>query len=298
MNLKKENISSRMFPYLLCAPALIFFTVFVLFPFLYGIFISLHNWNGLSQMTWNGLKNYSYVYKDKTFWLAMRHTLLYAVLVTVLKNVVGLFLALLVKKDFIGRTAFRVAVYLPVTFSYVVIGVLWSWIYNPTFGLLNNFLEAIGLGSVIQGWLSDPNIALYSIIFVDVWRWAGFHMILYLAGLQGIPWDLYDAASLDGASSRQQFFYITIPQLNSTLVINILMSLTGAFISNYDVVNVMTGGGPFNSTEVALTYIMKTALSMSNLGKACAMSVVLFLFVLIFGFIQMGTMSRDENYGD
>ena len=297
-HLKNAKLKSRMFPYLMCAPALVIFTVFVLFPFLYGIYISMHNWNGLSAMTWNGLKNYLYVLTDSVFWLSMKHTFIYAILVTILKNVAGLLLALLVSKEFRGRTAFRVAVYMPVTFSYVVIGVLWSWIYNPTFVILNNFLDTVGAGFLIQGWLSDPNVALYSIIFVDVWKWCGFHMILYLAGLQSIPRDLYEAADIDGASRMQKFLRITLPQLNSTLVINVLMSITGAFIANYDVVNIMTGGGPFNSTEVALTYTMRTALSLNNMGKACAMSVLLFLFVLVFGFIQMRAMSRDENYAD
>ena len=295
---KRGKTGNRIFPYIMCAPAIIIFTMFVMIPFFYGIYISFHSWNGLSAMTWNGVKNYIFTFQDDVFLEALGHTFIYAVLVTVLKNVTGLLLAILVRKKFRGRTAFRVAIYLPVTFSYVVIGVLWSWIFNPTFGLLNNFLEVIGADFLIQGWLSDPKIALYSIIFVDVWRWCGFHMILYLAGLQGIPQDLYEAAALDGANARQRFRYITVPQLNSTLVINVLMALTGAFISNYDIVNVMTGGGPFNSTEVALTYIMKTALTLNNMGKACAMSVILFLIVLVFGFIQMRTMSRDENYAD
>lgn len=296
--LKKQKMKSRLFPYLMCAPAVVIFTIFVLIPFVYGIYISAHQWDGLGAMVWNGLKNYLYVFRDSLFWSAMWHTFVYAILVTILKNVAGLFLALLVQKEFKGRTAFRVAVYMPVTFSYVVVGVLWSWIYNPTFGILNGFLNAIGAGSLIQGWLSDPNVALYSIVFVDVWKWCGFHMILYLAGLQGIPRDLYEAADIDGANRVQKFFRITLPQLNSTLVINVLMSITGAFISNYDIVNIMTGGGPFNSTEVALTYTMRTALTLNNMGKACAMSVILFLFVIVFGFIQMQTMSRDENYGD
>lgn len=296
--LKSQKTKGRLFPYLMCLPAVAVFTIFVLIPFIYGIYISAHQWDGLGPMTWNGLKNYLYVFRDNLFWLAMGHTFIYAILVTVLKNVTGLLLALLVQKKFWGRTAFRVAVYMPVTFSYVVVGVLWSWIYNPTFGILNGFLNAVGAESMIRGWLSDPNVALYSIIFVDVWKWCGFHMILYLAGLQGIPKDLYEAADIDGASHMKKFFRITLPQLNSTLVINILMSITGAFISNYDIVNIMTGGGPFNSTEVALTYTMRTALTLNNMGKACAMSVVLFLFVIVFGFIQMRTMSRDENYGD
>ena len=265
--LKSQKTKGRLFPYLMCLPAVAVFTIFVLIPFIYGIYISAHQWDGLGPMTWNGLKNYLYVFRDNLFWLAMGHTFIYAILVTVLKNVTGLLLALLVQKKFWGRTAFRVAVYMPVTFSYVVVGVLWSWIYNPTYGILNGFLNAVGAESMIRGWLSDPNVALYSIIFVDVWKWCGFHMILYLAGLQGIPKDLYEAADIDGASHMKKFFRITLPQLNSTLVINILMSITGAFISNYDIVNIMTGGGPFNSTEVALTYTMRTALTLNNMGN-------------------------------
>ena len=287
---------ARLFPYAMCAPGLVLFTLFVLVPFLIGIYISLHGWDGLGPMKWLGLKNYGYVLKDKVFWLAMKNTFVYAVLVTVVKNIAGLLLAMLVAKSFVGRTAFRVAVYMPVTFSYVVIGALWSWIYNPTFGILNGFLNGVGLSSFIQGWLSDPNVALFSVIFVDIWKWTGFHMILYLAGIQGISKDYYEAASIDGATKLQQFFRITVPQLNSTIVINILLSLTGAFVSNYDIVNIMTGGGPFHSTEVSLTYIVATGFRLNSMGKASAMSIVLFAFVLVFGFLQVKTMTRDENY--
>jgi ABC-type sugar transport system permease subunit len=186
--------------------------------------------------------------------------------------------------------------FMPVTFSYVVIGVLWSWIYNPDFGLLNNFLTAIGCESLIKGWLSDSSIAIFSVTAVDIWKWSGFHMILYLAGIQGISKDYYEAASLDGANKIHQFFKITLPQLNATVVINILLSITGAFTSNYDIVNVMTGGGPYHSTEVALTYIVTQGFKLNAFGKSCAMSVILFVLVLIFGIIQVKTMSRDENY--
>lgn len=180
--------------------------------------------------------------------------------------------------------------------SYIVIGILWVWIYNPTFGLLNSFLSAVGLDQLILGWLSDARVALFAIIAVDVWKWIGYHMVLYIAGLQAVPKDLYEAAEIDGAGPLAKLRYVTLPMINSTIVINVLMSITGAFVANYDIVYIMTDGGPYHSTEVSLTYIMKTAFTDYNFGKANAMSVILFLMVLVFGFIQLKFMSHEDVY--
>ena len=169
-------------------------------------------------------------------------------------------------------------------------------VYNPTFGLINSLLTMIGKEEWILGWLSDPDIALYSVVAVDVWKWLGYHMVLYLAGLQAISKDYYEAAAIDGANGFKQLIHVTIPQLNSTIVVNVLMSLTGAFASNFDIVNVMTGGGPANSTEVSLTYIVKNAFKYGNMGRANAMSMILFAFVFVFGFLQLKIMSREEGY--
>ena len=226
----------------------------------------------------------------------MKHTFIYAILVTVIKNVLAFMLAYLLIRKVPFQTMFRTGIYLPVTLSYVVIGVLWSWVYNPTFGLLNSFLKLIWCENLILGWLSDPDIALYSVVAVDVWKWLGYHMVLYLAGMQAISRDYYEAAAIDGANGFKQLIHVTIPQLNSTIVVNVLMSLTGAFASNYDIVNVMTGGGPADSTQVSLTYIVSTAFRYSNMGKANAMSMILFLFVFAFGFIQLKVMSKEEGY--
>jgi raffinose/stachyose/melibiose transport system permease protein len=291
------RLRNKTFPYLMCAPSFILFTCFVMIPFIIGIYISFFNWDGRSLMRFNDAKNYYYVVRDAVFWLSMRNTFIYAMVVTVAKNVIGLMLAILVSRKFIGRTAFRVSMFMPVTFSYVVIGVLWSWIYNPDFGLLNSLLKTIGCEGLIHGWLSDSHIAIYSVTAVDIWKWSGFHMVLYLAGIQGISKSYYEAACIDGATKWRQFMHITLPQLNATIVINILLSMTGAFTSNYDIVNVMTGGGPYHSTEVALTYIVAQGFKLNAFGKACAMSVLLFGFVLIFGITQVKTMSRDDNYG-
>ena len=292
-NLKKKK---DIFPYMMCLPALIIFTAFVIAPFILGIYTSFFKWDGISPMKFIGIKNYIWIFEDETFWLSIKHTLVYAFFVTILKNVIGLGLALLVTKNIAGKGFFRVCAYLPVTFSYVVIGVLWSWIYNPIFGLLNNLLSSIGLDSWIHGWLSEPQIALYSVMAVDIWKWMGFHMVLYMAGLQAIPKEMYEAAEIDGAGTSKKFWRITIPQLNSTLVLNIVMSITGAFMTNYNLVKVMTDGGPYNSTEVALTYIVRNAFTYSSLGKSNAMSVLLFIFVFAFAFAQLKVMTKDDNY--
>lgn len=292
--MKKRKVDA--FPYLMCLAALILFTVFVVVPFIVGIYTSFFKWDGFSDMKFNGFKNYLYVFKDGVFWTAMKNTFVYAILVTVLKNLIAFALATILVKKILGQTFFRTAIYIPVTLSYIVIGILWTWIYNPTFGLLNSLLSALGLDSLILGWLSDANVALYSVIVVDVWKWIGYHMVLYIAGLQGVPKELYEAADIDGASAFAKLRHVTIPMVNSTIVINVLMSITGAFVSNYDIVHIMTDGGPFHSTEVSLTYIMTTAFSDYNFGKANAMSVILFLMVFVFGFIQLRVMSREEVY--
>lgn len=294
--ISKSTLHRRAFPYLMCLPAVILFTLFVILPFVEGCRVSFFKWDGFSNMKWVGLKNYANVMHDDVFWLAMKNTFVYAILVTVMKNVIALALAYVLARKFPLRTLFRTGIYMPVTLSYVVIGALWTWIYNPTFGLLNALLKALGLEHLIVGWLSDSRVALYSVVAVDVWKWIGYHMVLYLAGLQAISQDLYEAAALDGANGWQKFLNITIPQLNSTIVVNVLMSLTGAFASNFDIVNILTGGGPMHATEVSLTYIMTTAFKYNSMGKANAMSMILFLLVFLFGFAQLRIMSREDAY--
>ena len=294
MKLGKRRVDA--FPYFMCLPAIILFTIFIIVPFFDGLYMSFFKWDGFSDPSFIGLRNYRNAFHDSLFWLSMKHTFIYAILVTVIKNVLAFMLAYLLIRKVPFQTMFRTGIYLPVTLSYVVIGVLWSWVYNPTFGLLNSFLKLIGCENLILGWLSDPDIALYSVVAVDVWKWLGYHMVLYLAGMQAISRDYYEAAAIDGANGFKQLIHVTIPQLNSTIVVNVLMSLTGAFASNYDIVNVMTGGGPADSTQVSLTYIVSTAFRYSNMGKANAMSMILFLFVFAFGFIQLKVMSKEEGY--
>jgi len=276
-------------------PALVLYSTFVIFPMFKGLYVSLFRWDGLSEMEWLGLRNYMFVFKDEIFWSAMKNTILYAVVVSVVKNIFGFFLAILLNIKIKLRTFFRTSVFLPVTLAFVVTGILWSWIYNPVFGLLNNFLNLLHLDFLIQGWLSDPKIALWSIMFVDIWKWTGFHMVLFLAGLQGIPEELYEAAEIDGAGKWRSLVHITLPLLTQVTIVSFLLSFTGAFVTNYDLVYVMTGGGPFHSTEVALTWIVSTTTRYAAVGKGNAMSMIMFVIVLAFGVLQM-VFSNKQNY--
>lgn len=280
--------------YVMVVPALVLYALFVIYPLIRGIIISFHQWDGLSEMRWIGIDNYRFIMRDQVFWQAMRNTFTFAFVVTVAKNIFGLILAVILNTSIRFKTFFRTVSFAPVTLSFVVIGILWSWIFNPTFGLLNTVLRALNLDFLILGWLSDPKIALWSVMWVDIWKWTGFHMVLFLAGLQGIPDILYEAAAIDGANRFQQFVHVTLPSLRNVVYVSVLMSITGAFVSNYDVVYVMTGGGPFHSTEVALTWIVTTAFRVAQVGKANAMSMILLLCVAVFGLMQLIVMVRER----
>lgn len=291
----RYRFQKHLIAYLMILPAFILFSMFIIYPILRSFWISLHSWDGISEMLWLGLKNYQFVMNDKIFWKALVNTFKFAFVVTVVKNILALLLAALVNQKIPGGTFFRAAVFLPVTFSFVVLGVLWSWIFNPTFGLLNNVLINLNLDFLIRGWLSDPKIALWSVMVVDIWKWTGFHTVLFLAGMQSIPPELYEAADIDGAGRIQKFIFLTIPLLREIIIVSILMSIIGAFVSNYDVVYVMTGGGPFHSTEVALTWIVTNTFRFNAVGKANAMSVILFIFVAFFGLFQVKAMTKSDQ---
>jgi raffinose/stachyose/melibiose transport system permease protein len=286
----KQRRRAWLFGVAMASPALIIYLVFVMYPLVRGAVVSLYQWDGLTPtMTWVGLKNYADALDDPVFRLALRNTFQYAIGVTIAKNVLGLGLALLLNKKLRLRAFFRTSAFLPVMFSFVVCGVLWSWIFNPLFGLADHALALVGIHSP-PGWLSDPTIALWSVLWVDVWKWTGFHMVLYLAALQAVPQELYDAAAIDGANWWSRLTRITIPGIRPVIALSVLLSLTGAFVANYDVVYVMTGGGPLNATQVALTYIVQTTFTSDEVGYANAMSMILLVLVAIVGAVQLRFM--------
>lgn len=286
---------ARLEPYLWVAPAVIVFFIFTLLPLLVGLWLSFVSWDGLAAVRPVGLANYADVLRDNTFWQAIQHNAIYAAGTVVGKVVLALALAVLLNQTLPGRAIFRTALFLPVVLSFIVVGLLWSWIYNYNFGLANGLLTTLGLGSLKQDWLGNSSLALGALIVVDIWKWFGFHMVINLAGLQSIPPEMYEAARIDGANSWQLFRRITIPLLQPVTMINVTLATLGAF-NVFDLVYVMTEGGPANSTNVAMMDIYLQAFQFYRFGYASAMSFVLLILVSIISLGILRVMNRERYF--
>jgi raffinose/stachyose/melibiose transport system permease protein len=285
---------ARSGPYLWVLPALALFAVFRLYPMAFGLYLSLFDWDGIKPMVFVGLNNYiEVISNDIQFRLALLHNAIYAVGTVVGKNVIAIFLAVLLNSQIRGRTLYRVILFMPVVMSFVVIALLWSWIFNYQFGLVNTGLDIIGLGMLKQDWLGDPKLALYSLMAVDIWKWYGFHMVIYLAGLQGISAELYEAAMIDGAGAWARFRSVTLPLLQPVTIVNVALSLMGAF-NVFDLVYVMTEGGPAGATNVVLIHTYVQAFKFYKMGYGTAMSYVLLVIVMIISGLQIRIMSRNR----
>ncbi len=274
--------------YVLLSPGLLLMAVFILAPIIYGFYVSLNAYDGFAPMKWIGLNNYTYILtKDTAFGGALLNTVLFAIGVVIGKNVLGLLLAVLVNQKLRGMTFFRTAYFLPVTMNALVIGSFWTFFLNPTNGLLGPFFKSIGLDGLAIGWLSDARFALLAVIGVEIWRWLGLHMLILLAGLQDIPDDLYEVATIDGASGWTMLTKITLPLLRPILFVSILIALMGAFVRNFDMVWILTRGGPGNATDVVLTRVYNEAFQFGRLGRASAMGYILFAIVATISFFYV-----------
>ncbi len=281
-------------PYIWILPAILMYTVFKLVPMIAGVYLAMLRWDGIEPPKFVGLNNFVRMFDDEVIWLALWHNTVYAFGTVVGKIVLSLLLALLLNQALRGRTVYRTALFLPVVMSFVVVGILWTWLYNSQFGLVNSLLRGLGLDFLVQDWLGDPNVALWSLILVDIWKWYGFHMVIFLAGLQTIPNELYEAARIDGANRWQQFWRITLPLLQAVMLVNVTLALMGAF-NVFDIPYVMTEGGPANSTIVMALHIYIRGFKFYRFGYSAAMSYVLLLLVTVIAAIQMKLMSRGSD---
>jgi len=241
--------------YWLLFPALAFYGVFLVYPMIFSFIVSLYRWDGLSPAkVFIGLRNYVRFFSDPTSLLVLKNNLTWMAFMLSIPVALGLILAVILNEKIPGRTFFRAAFYSPAVLPLVAVGIIWSWIYNPTFGAVNSFFRIIGLPHLARNWLSDPGVALYSVILTGIWQGTGFPMLLFLAGLQTIPKELYEAADIDGATGLQKFFYITIPSLRETFVVVISLLMIGS-LKVFDLIYVMTWGGPGNFTQVLSTWM-------------------------------------------
>jgi raffinose/stachyose/melibiose transport system permease protein len=255
-------------------PALLLYGLFVLYPIVQSARYSLYDWNGFGPLQdFIGLDNFRNVFRDARFREALTHNVILVVLSLLLQLPAALALALLLNARVTGRAVMRTVFFAPYVLSEVVTGVVWRQILRPN-GLLDQSLDGVGAGGWVQGWLSDPDVVLYALFFVISWKYFGFHMILMLAGLQQIPAELKEAATIDGASSWKTFRFITLPLLGPTIRVSVFLSVIGA-LQLFDLVWVTTRGGPIGASSTMSTYLYDRFRD-SRFGYASAVSIVIF----------------------
>lgn len=289
---KRKGVKSPYSLYLLI-PALIVYTVLFILPATVGIVMSFFNAKSfaLSKWTYTGLTNYLNVFEDPYINVAITNTLTFSIVTTLGKMVLGMALALFVNKKFHGTQYMRTVFFLPAVLSNVAVGLVFRSMMHPN-GLINQTLISIGLETWTQNWLTDPNIAMFSCAFVEIWKWSGYTMVIFLAGLQSIDTTYYEAAEIDGVSSWQKFRNITMPLImpafNNALVINIVGGL-----KVFDLVQTLTKGGPGSATSVFGTLIY-SSFSNGNYGRGCAASVILTIFVILIAVPTNQFISKKE----
>lgn len=282
---QKKAIRSNLVGYSFILPNLIGYAIFVFIPVIFSFILSVMKWDGSkAPMEFVGLKNFAQIFGDRIFVQSFLHTIQYALLTVFPTLVLSLLLAVLLNHKLKGIAIFRTALYFPYIASIVAVGAVWNMLFQPDFGPINEFLKFIGISRPPR-WVVDVKWAMVAISVVSVWKYMGYYMIVYLAALQGISGSLYEAAGMDGANGIQKLRYITIPMLTPTTFF-VLIMLTIQCFKVFDLVYVMTGGGPGNATKTLVNYIYEKAFTSWEFGPASAGAIVLFAVVLVITLIQ------------
>lgn len=276
-------------------PTLLLMGVFVIWPILSSFELSLYQWNGIDPIrTPIGLENWGRLLRDSIFWRAFGNNLIVVVLSITIQLPLGMALAILLERA--GRrflfTVFKTVYFFPMLMSSVAIGILFKYIYDPSFGLLNEFLEGIGL--IGQSWLGKPELALFAVIAVICWQYTPFYMILFLAALNGIPEDMRDAARIDGATETEYYRFIALPLVSGTVRTAVVLSLIGS-LKYFDLIWVMTEGGPNNASELMATYMYKKAFPSFEMGYGSTIASALFVIVMLISLIMLFVTRRFET---
>lgn len=281
-------------------PGVLAFFAIIVVPFLMNTGVSFTEWQGVGTPKWTGLANYRELLDDSEFWASFRHSLFMVVAMAAVPTVVGLVLAAalfdFVGKHFGSRTVavLRACFYLPQVLPIAVAGIVWSWILAPENGSLNELLKAIGLGSLQQDWLGDPDLALYTVMGVMVWVQLGFPLVVFMAGLQRVDPQLYEAAELDGAGWWRRFWHITLPQIRPEIYV-VLLWCTIAALKVFGAVYVLTKGGPGGATNVPSYFSFTTFFEKTQVGYGAAISTVLTVIILVLALAGLKLQTRAED---
>jgi raffinose/stachyose/melibiose transport system permease protein len=285
---------NRLSPYLFVAPAFLLFAFTILLPIGMTFAFSFYDWNGYGAMRFAGLDNYVRAIHDRVYLASYGHILIYIASTVFLEVLVGLGLAGLITMGRKGSGFFRLAFFTPVMLPMIVVSFLWKFVYNSDFGLINSVLRAVGLESWTRVWLGNPDTALYAICIVSGWVYAGFYMTIFYSGIQRISKDIYESAYLDGANERQIFLKIKVPIIRGLVETAITLCVLTGFQS-FDLFYVMTNGGPYNSTEIVTTYLVKVVFNHSSVGYGSALAVLMTLVIALLGLAAKKLQRSDSS---
>jgi raffinose/stachyose/melibiose transport system permease protein len=284
--------------YAFVGPALLVLAAFLLYPIGYSLWLSLHEWDGYTPR-WGpfvGLENYRGLAADEVFWQATLNSVVFVVVRTPLEVGLGFLLAILLNGRLPARSLLRTLFFVPVVMSLIVVTIIFQRVYEPNTGLLNTFLDAVGLGAWAHPWLGDPTTALPAVIAVSVWKNVGFSLVILLAGLQGLPPDVLEAARVDGANAWQLTLRVVTPLMRPILAITALLSIIGG-LKVFDLIFIMTRGGPTYSTEVLATMLYREAFELNHMGVASAIAVILVTVVLSIARVQTFVLRESRESG-
>jgi multiple sugar transport system permease protein len=283
----------RLTPYLFLLPAMVFLAVFTYYPITQAVRLSFYKWEMISEPVYAGLQNYRDTFTDFKFYNSLRVTFHYVFVAVPGTIVLALLTALLLNTRMRLRNLFRSLIFFPAFTSLVAIGMIWKYMYSTDYGILNYFIGLLGGRPV--GWLSDPGLALWSLILVTIWHGLGWNMVIFLAGLQNIPDVYYEAAKIDGAGGAQRLWYITLPLLKPITLFAVVMAVIYTFRS-FDFVYVTTQGGPGTSTSLLMWYFYRQGFIMYRMGQATAIALILFVVVLFFTVLQLRLFRGEVRY--
>jgi raffinose/stachyose/melibiose transport system permease protein len=293
--LSKPKRGGRWSPWLFAIPALAVYVGFLVYPALSSVWFSLTNWDGLSATyKFVGLDNYLKMPSDPVVVTAVRNNLIWTVVTIAVPTVIGLALAIALNGKVHGKPILRLIFYTPAVLPLVSIASIWGWLYNPDAGAINSFLRLIGLDGLAQPWLGQDSTALWAVMVPAIWLRTGFPMLLYLAALQGIPNDLYEAATVDGATKWQQFWHVTMPSLRPAHYIVLALSLIDSF-KVFDMIYAMTYGGPGTSTQVMGTWMYFNVFQYYQAGYGTAIAVVITLVAIAVGIPYVRSQTREAS---
>jgi multiple sugar transport system permease protein len=282
---KKSDLVTAL---LFLSPTLIIFGAFILFPVIFSFYLSFHQWNMFSgDTTFIGFDNYIKMFQSEEFWSVFKNTIIYTFGTIPLNMGFSLLVAYILHKKIIGKKFLRTAFFAPVVISPVAAAVIWRWLYDPNFGLINYFVGIFGIDPI--NWLNDPSAAMFALIVMGVWKTFGINMILFAAGLQAIPDHYYEAAEIDGANQWTKFWNITVPLLAPTTFFIMVMSIISSF-QVFDIVYVLTSGGPLGATKVLVFYVYEHAFKFFDMGYASAAAYILFAILFVLTLIQVRYM--------